>query len=264
MISVFVLSGCSAIDTFTRTKIGQPASENVVSGSAGAQGSKGSNMVIRCEKPLGTVALMEDVNSKAILLQHRLPSDPTPIMNIVAHQSGCLQIANRSAGLDVIMKEKELEERGMLTGSPEKKVQLARVDYTITPNIVFSDKNAGGIGAGASIGSLFGPLGAIAGGIMGSMQKMEAQVILLLVDNSTGLQIASATGEASKTDIGLGGSMFGFGSSAFGGAGIAGWQSTDEGKIVAAAFVDAYNKLIQQMPAYKPYTASVDESVATH
>jgi len=267
IILISVFSGCSAIDDFTRTKVGQSASENIVSGSAGSQGSRGSEVITRCDKPLGTVALREDENNKMVLLQHNLPSDPTPIMKIITHQSGCLMVVDRGAGMDVVMMERELEEKGMLASSgSDQKVRLVRADYTITPNIIFSDQNAGGAGAGASVGSLFGPIGFLAGALAGSMKKMEAQVVLFLIDNRTGLQVASATGQASKTDIAGGLGLFGFGSSAFGGGGLGGWQSTDEGKIVAAAFAHAYNNLIGQMPGYKP-KASVakDEEIAkTH
>ena len=79
-------------------------------------------------------------------------------------------------------------------------------------------------------------------GIVEQIKFKEAQVALLLTDNETTEQVAAATGSARTTDLGLGGLAFG----GMGGAGGMGWSNTNEGKVIAAAFLDAHNKLVVQ------------------
>ncbi len=72
---------------------------------------------------------------------------------------------------------------------------------------------------------------------------MEAQTALFLTDLRSGVQKAVAEGSAEKTDVGFG--LFGAGGGLAGAGG--GYESTDIGKIVAAAFLDAHNKLVAQL-----------------
>ncbi len=72
----------------------------------------------------------------------------------------------------------------------------------------------------------------------------EAQTALLLSDNETTEQVAAATGAARTTDLGVGGMVLG----RLGAAG-AGWSNTNEGKVIAAAFLDAHNQLVHQVRA---------------
>ena len=53
----------------------------------------------------------------------------------------------------------------------------------------------------------------------------------------------AATGSAKTTDLGVGGLVLG----KLGGAGGVGWSNTNEGKVIAAAFFDAHNKLVTQV-----------------
>jgi hypothetical protein len=68
-----------------------------------------------------------------------------------------------------------------------------------------------------------------------------------LVDNRSGVQLASAEGAASNVDFNLFGG--GFGSGAAGGLG--GYTNTPEGKVLAGAFADAYNRLVGAVRSYK-------------
>ena len=54
-----------------------------------------------------------------------------------------------------------------------------------------------------------------------------------------GVQVAAAEGSTKKADLKLGGALFGSG----GGAALGGYGNTNEGKIIAAAFMDNYNKM---------------------
>ena len=76
----------------------------------------------------------------------------------------------------------------------------------------------------------------------------EAQVVLLLTDVESTEQLSSATGSARTTDLGLGGLAVGSG----GGLGGLGWSNTNEGKVIAAAFLDAHNQLVAQLRTLAP------------
>ena len=55
--------------------------------------------------------------------------------------------------------------------------------------------------------------------------------------------MAAATGSARATDLGVGGVVLG---RLGGGAGM-GWSNTNEGKVIAAAFLHSHNQLVQQL-----------------
>ena len=197
----------------------------------------------KCNEPFATVALSEDETAKqqyvAVLAQFQLPQSPLPLLRLMFQQSNCFQIVDRGKGLQAISTEQELAKKGMLKeGSDMTGGQLVAADYTITPNIVFSDQNTGGIGAAAGILGALIPGAALLGGINVSMK--EAQVVLFLTDNRSGVQLAAAEGSAKTSDVGFGGFGFGGGLGALGGA----WGSTEQGKVVAAALLDATNKII--------------------
>ena len=112
---------------------------------------------------------------------------------------------------------------------------------TLTPSLTFSEDNAGG-----GIAALIGLIPALRerAGVASGVKFKEAQVVLLLTDNETTEQLAAATGSARATDLGVGGIVVG---KVLGGA--AGWDITNEGKVIAAAFLDAHNKLVLQARA---------------
>ena len=82
-------------------------------------------------------------------------------------------------------------------------------------------------------------------GLAEQVKLKEAQTALLLSDNETTEQVAAATGSARTTDLGVAGIAFG----KLGGGAGAGWSNTNEGKVIAAAFLDAHNQLVVQVRA---------------
>ena len=77
---------------------------------------------------------------------------------------------------------------------------MVAADFAINPEIFFSDANTAGVAPAASAvgGGLFGAL-------VGGFSKKETQVSLTMIDNRSGVQIASAIGHASAADFwGLG------------------------------------------------------------
>ena len=252
ILTPLLLTGC-----LTQTTLGEGGS--MVSGAASESApvtdsrdsSTGSGSTAKGEakelkksnEPFATVALSEDETNKqqyvAVLTQLQLPQSPIPLLRLMFQQSNCFQIVDRGKGLQAISTEQQLAKQGMLKeGSNITGGQLVAADFTITPNIVFSDQNAGGFGAVAGILGAVIPGAGLLGGISVSMK--ESQVVLFLTDNRYGVQIAAAEGSAKTSDVGFGGFGLGGGLGAAGGA----WGSTDQGKVVAAALLDATNKII--------------------
>ncbi len=72
------------------------------------------------------------------------------------------------------------------------------------------------------------------------MKFKQAQTTLTLVNTRSGIQLAAAQGASEKADLGVGGLVDGLGGLAAMGA----YGNTAQGKVVAAAFLDAYNNMI--------------------
>ena len=78
---------------------------------------------------------------------------------------------------------------------------------------------------------------------------------------SASRDFTAATGSARTTDLGLGGLVLG----RLGGGAGAGWSNTNEGKVIAAAFLDAHNQLVVQVRALqaRPLPPPVPAAPAT-
>jgi hypothetical protein len=64
------------------------------------------------------------------------------------------------------------------------------------------------------------------------------------------VQVAASEGSASKTDFGAFGSVFGSG----GAGGLGGYTNTAQGKVISAAFMDAFNQMVVSLRNYKAQT----------
>lgn len=229
-----------------KTELGQGGS--VVSGSGGPLGAQAaSRELLRCDAPVATVALAENPHGYVMSSQYHLPPSPVPLVKLLAQQSGCFRVVDRGAGLRGTVQEQDLKEAGVLRqqGSTVARGRGYEAQYTLTPSLTFSEQDAGR-GLGGVIAMIPG-LRDIAGlaGLVEQVKFKEAQTALLLSDNETTEQVAAATGAARTTDLGLGGLVLG----RLGGAGGAGWSNTNEGKVIAAAFLDAHNHLVVQARA---------------
>lgn len=225
-------------------------------GSAGAQGASAS--LERCAQPLGTAALVEpDAQAMQLLGSVGLQS-PIPLLRLMMAQSNCFQVVDRGAALSNIQTEQALANSGMLQqGSTTARGRMVTTQYLITPNVIFSNQNAGGANAGAALGGLLGTGGALFGSLAGSMRVQEAQTVLFMTDAQTGIQTGVAEGSAKVRDFGGAAGLGGFGSGIAGFGGISGYGNTAEGKLIAAAFLDAHNKLVQQVRATQPNLPTV-------
>ena len=139
--------------------------------------------------------------------------------------------------------------------------QVKAADYFLQPDIVSTNKNSGGGGAGAAIGGILGHMGgwasavgAVAGGI--NVKKGEANVTLSLVNARTTEEEALTEGYFRKRDLSfaLGGGAGWWGG--FGAAGGYGYQNTEIGQIIVLAYLDAYKKLVTQLGGVSPVPAA--------
>ena len=116
---------------------------------------------------------------------------------------------------------------------------MVAADFIMTPSVVFSENNAGG--GGGAVAGLLGRRAAAVGAVAGGIKFKEAQTSMLVADSRSGVQVAAAEGSTKKADLRLGAGLFGGGVGAAGG----GYGNTNEGKIIAAAFMDNYNNVVK-------------------
>lgn len=206
-----------------------------------------------CAQPIGTVAIQEP--QRAWWTELGLNS-PESLIKLMAGRSNCLRVVDRNGGLAMRNTEAALANSGDLQrGSNVGAGQIRAADFFIIPDIVNSNSNSGGKAIGAVAGAFgrrfAGPLGgAIAGGL--STKSSEAQTILTLVNARTTEQEFVAEGAAKKTDISFGGGGGGFGSAGFAAAAGGGYANTDIGKVITAAYFNAFVNLVQRMQAMQP------------
>ena len=245
-----LLTGCAATDM----QMGSQSAKTMATGSAAGGATSGeSSQLERCESPLGTVSLIENQSAgwyTVLTGEYKLP--PTAnLLRLLVQQSNCFVVVERgAAGMNAMTRERALMQSGeMRGGSNFGRGQMVASDYGLSPEIVFSNSDAGGLG-GALGGLVGGGRGRAIASLGASLQTKEASALLTLIDNRSGVQVAAAEGSASKTDFagfaGLGGL------SAAGG--IGGYTRTPQGKVIAAAFMDAFNQMVRSLRNYKAQT----------
>ncbi len=241
------------------TDIKKGGADVPVQGSAGTAGtSNASSDLERCEKPMGTMAVVEPQSHVlAALSRYRLGS-PVGLIRLMIQQSNCFLVVERGVGMQNMMQERALAKSGELRqDSNMGGGQMATADFVMTPAVVFSEDNAGGVGGavGGAVGSLFGSGGRAIGALAGGVKFKEAQTSMLVADSRSGIQVAAAEGNAKKADFRLGGILAVAG---VGGA-LGGYENTNEGKMIAASFADNYNGIVRSVRG----NPSLQRNVAT-
>ncbi|MFZ5538420.1 MAG: CsgG/HfaB family protein [Pseudomonadota bacterium] len=234
------LSACAA-----DPKLG--ADDPVTRGAAGGQSVvEAAPQLQRCDAPLGTVALFEEDNARAALARANLDSF-VPVLRLIVQQSNCFIVVERGRAFANLEFERKLAAGGALRDGTAGDGKLLAADYTMLPSVTFAEPS--GFGLSTGIGGLFGRSGRSVDTSV-QIQSQGASTTLLLVDNASGAQIVAAQGSASNYNLGagigvLGGLL----------AGVNAYADTPQGKIVAAAFLDAYNKLVSAARQYAPQSA---------
>jgi curli biogenesis system outer membrane secretion channel CsgG len=238
----------------------------VVSTAAAADPSSGHKDQVRgeqeipvCTHRIGTLAIVPP--DKEWWRELNLGS-PEAIIKVFVAQSGCFSMVNRDRAMNSRAMERALADNGELQrGSNMGRGQVKAADYFLQPDIVSTNKNSGGGGAGAALGGVLGhfggwasTVGSIAGGI--NVKKGEANVTLTLVNARTTEEEALTEGYSRKTDIswGAGGGAGWWGG--FAAAGGYGYQNTEIGQVIVLAYLDAYKKLVTQLGGYQAVPAA--------
>lgn len=238
LIIVANLAGCGKQEA--GTELGKGGS--VITGSAGPAGAKNAaKELMTCDAPIAVVSLVENRGGYIGIGRGGLPESPLPLVRVLMQQSGCFRIVDRNSGLEQTINEQELKNKGVLRSDEKGNVKKGRgivAQYSVVPSLTFSEQDAG-----RNIGGVLSAVGLDkVAGLAAQVKFKEAQVVLLLTDNETTEQLSSATGASRTTDLGIGGLAIG---KSGGGAGM-GWSNTNEGKVIAAAFLDAHNNLVTQ------------------
>ena len=215
---------------------------SAVQGSAGPSGAQNAASDLeRCDKAMATIAVVEpQAHILAQLARYKLAS-PSGLIRLMIQQSNCFLVVERGVGMQNLMQERALQKAGELRqDSNVGGGQMVTADYVLTPAVVFSEDNAGGVGGGvgAAIGGLFGSGGRAIGAVAGGLKFKEAQTSMLVADARSSIQVAAAEGSARKADFRLGGLFAG-------GGGLGGYENTNEGKVIAASFADNYNGIVR-------------------
>ena len=205
----------------------------------------------QCAKPLGRAAIKDPENKW--WTQYGLGS-PEVLIKLFASRSNCLRIVDRNGGLAMRNEEAALGAGGDLRrGSNIGKGQIAGADFFIIPDLANSNSNSGGNNIGAVAGAFgrrLGGFGALAGSIQ--TKKAEAQALVTLVDARTTEQLYVAEGVSQKTDISFGAGGGGYGWSGFAAAAGGGYSNTDQGKVISAAYFNAFVDLIGYLQRSAP------------
>jgi hypothetical protein len=243
MVFIVAFTAFAAATAFAQgglTKPKQGEGGSVVKGSAGTNGSSGDSGLEHCDKPMGALAVVEPQNEILVALTRYNLSSPVGLIRMMVQQSNCFIVVERGAGMQNLMQERQLAAAGQARqGSNMGGGQMVAADFVMTPTVVFSENNAGGVGGG--VASMFGRRAAAVGAVAGGLKFKEAQTSMLVADARSGVQVAAAEGSTKKADLRLGGLLIGGGA----GAAAGGYGNTNEGKIIAAAFMDNYNNIVK-------------------
>ena len=240
LVGVASVAAAAHAQGITDMKKGEGGS--AVQGSSGPSGSQGAASDLeRCDKPMGAVAVVEPQDQVIYTLSRYKLGSPSGLIRLMIQQSNCFLVVERGVGMQNLMQERALAKSGELRQESNMGGgQMVTADYVLTPAVVFSQDDAGGVGAG--IGGMFGTAGRVFGAVAGGLQFKEAQTSMLLADARSSLQVAAAEGSAKKADFRLGGLLGGAGVAV---AGLGGYERTAEGKIIAASFADNYNGIVR-------------------
>jgi curli biogenesis system outer membrane secretion channel CsgG len=235
-----LIAGCGV-------QMGDDSARTPITGSTGGATAQNANAKLeRCDQTLGTLAVVEDQTSPwyyQLTREYKLTST-VPLIRLLVQQSNCFVVVERGRGFGQMQSERALNQSGELRqGSNFGQGQIVAADYSLNPMITFSQKDTRGLGGALAVIPYAGAFGALAGGL----RQSEASTTLTMVDNRSGVQLASAEGAASNTDFNLFGGGFGSGAA----AGLGGYTNTPEGKVLAGAFADAYNRLVVAVRNYK-------------
>lgn len=195
--------------------------------------------VEQCEGPVGTLAVVEPQDEILRQLQRYGLQSPTTVIRRMVAESGCFIVVERGIAFDRMQQERELARSGELTGDANMgSGQMQAADFYLTPEVLFVEDNAGGVGG--AVGGLISRGVGIGGG---GLKFKEAETSIVISATRSGVQVAAAEGKGKATDFGVGAFAF------LGGVGgaVGGYKNTNEGKVVMKSFLDNYNTIVESV-----------------
>lgn len=240
LLSVISVSGC--------------ANQPTISGAAAGGASSDANPALaRCDLPLGTLAVNDGRFSGSGFSSQGTITTIDPLIRLAVQQSNCFVItaignAQTTANLDRL-KDKMRNSGEYRLDSKQEKGQAVAADYLLEPQVVINNESTGGMKLGASM--FTGLVGKALTTVTGGIEAKTTQVALTLTDIRSTVQIGISEGSSSTNNLsaGLGGLFFGGGG--IGGGNASAFTKTPEGKATAAAFVVAYNNMVNSLKNYK-------------
>lgn len=220
----------------------------------------------RCNRPFGRIVVVE--NGVSSLKEQGLPS-VEPLLGVLARQSNCFFVAKREEQVQESVF-REQQNMGMAAN------RLVGAEFSLVTTIMFVG-NTGKQKWGSTLGGIGDALGAqlvpkwavlLSQNADTTLTSDEAEVVLTLVENKSGLEIGASRGVASARDADVKGSLSAFWSKNTGGGTADAYEKTPAGRLVSAALIEGFNKLIATTrPALEetvasPQPASEPEGVA--
>ena len=206
-----------------------------------AQDKNSKEELKKCDKPIGTLAVVEPQTHHMAAFQRYGLGSPSGLIRMMVQNSNCFLVVERGVAMQNLMQERALAGAGEMQQDENMgKGQMKAADFVLTPAVVFDNPNAGGVG-----GAVGGLLGRRVGAVAGGLKFKEAETSMLIADSRTSIQVAAAQGKAKKTDFALGGFAWLGGGAVAGG----GYSNTAEGKVIAASYLDNYNNIVENLKA---------------
>ena len=217
-----------------------------VQGAVPAVAKDSSPALVKCDASLGTIALVD--GDLAGWSEYGLGS-PRELINSLAIQSGCFtpHTSNEAPArflVTAVAGNQEEVDRTVQTGKAVATEALVRSGA--------AGRMLGGMGGlgGAALG-MFGGLGG---------KKKTIAAGLRVVSPMNGQSLASGTGSVKKSTITFGNAGgFGWASSA---ASAAGYQDSKDGRMLAEAFIIAFNQVVAQKAALEAAPAGAPAQAA--
>lgn len=207
----------------------------------------------KCDKPFGILAVNEPQQQFMQIFQRYQLGSPAALLRIMAQNSKCFVVVERGQGMQNMQQERALARSGEMQADANMGGgQMKAADFVMTAAIQVSDNNAGGVGG--AVGGILGKKNPVLAGVGGGVKFKDAETSLLVSDARTTVQVASAEGKARKTNFGLG--AIGYAGAA---VGVGGYSNTAEGKVIAASYLDNFNKLVATMKADPDLMARADK-----
>lgn len=221
------------------------AATAVLPAPAYAKGDKQDLTIPHCVRPLGTAAVKLPPDGTDWWSGLQL-SSPETLVKTLVKESNCFTLLDRGSAMQLADEERARAQKGDLRANSNiGRGQVKAADYIIVPTVMNRSNNAGGFNVGGILGTVIGgTIGALVSGL--NIKKKTADVHLEVVDVRSSEVVASADGHSKKNDISFGGGAGLAGWNGLGAFGASSYANTDIGKVVMAAYIQAYRQIVLQ------------------